>query len=281
VGDLLDSEAHSREMSKIGIAWIIGGLTGPALGAILATRGVFLMGIFCAFTSLAALGISLLSLQNKKTSAVCDTGKSISTRTARPLLSFVLLANQKARQLLSQNFLAMLAHFIFNTTMTLYVSARLGLSIMQIGRVFTAIGIANLLLRLLVFPVVLKKLGERVTFNFGILLYILAFAWLMAATRLGEFMAITILISFGTSCSSDVMNGIMSKAVPRQQIGEMMGLNSAAESLSLILSPIIGGTMLSASIPALYGLAALLASGLALLISHSYRKEPIVTAQVK
>jgi len=275
VGDIVHPEKRSSEMSKIGIAWIVGGLIGPALGAILSVNGLGPVGIFCAALSLAALTISLFALKESK-AHLSEPGMAGNTaaQEKRPVFSLALLRQHNPAILLGQNLFVMLAHFIFSTTMTLYITRQLGLSIAQIGGVFTSIGVINLLGRMTIFPLVLGKLRDRKTFALGLMIYMVAFSWLMAATRLWEFIAITALISFGTSCSLDVMNGIMSKTVRRQEMGEMMGLNSAVENISLILGPVIGSYLLALPGIAFYGLSSLVCTVIAMVIGRK-RLHPV------
>jgi MFS transporter, DHA1 family, tetracycline resistance protein len=267
LGDMVHAEKRSKEMSKIGIAWIVGGLIGPGLGALLSVNGLVLIGIFCAVTSLAALIISVLTLKESKPyysdSFAAD---KLMTQTKKPLFSLDLLRQHNPRLLLSQNLFAMMAHFIFTTTMTLYISKQLGLSIAQIGGVLTIIGVINLLVRLTIFPCVLHKVGDKKTFTLGLFVFLAAFTWLVVSKQLWEFIAITVLISFATNCSMDVMIGILSKVVRKQEMGEIMGLNSAAESISLILGPLIGSYLLALPSIAFYGMSSIVCIVLALVI---------------
>ena len=269
VGDIVHPERRSNEMSKIGIAWIVGGLVGPALGAILSANGLGLIGIFCAALSLTALIISLLTLKESKAQvSVRGTADKTTAQAKQPVFSLALLRQHNPAILLGQNLFVFLAHFIFSTTMTLYITRQLGLSIAQIGGVFTTIGAINLLGRVTLFPLVLDRLRDRKTYTLGLIIYLAAFAWLMAAMRLWEFIAITAMVSFGTSCSLDVMNGMMSKSVRRQELGEMMGLNSAVESIGLILGPMIGSYLLALPNIAFYGLASVASTLTAFMISR-------------
>ncbi len=267
LGDVVPAENRSKEMSKIGIAWIVGGLLGPGIGAILSIKGLIGPGLFCAGLSLTAAAITSLKIgESNPHLAGLASSEAAGAQPKKPAFSLGILRRQIPRVLLSQNFFSMLAHFIFNTTMTLYISKRFGLSIAQMGIVFTTIGVINLIVRLAVFPPVLNILGDKKTFVAGLLIYISAFVWLMFVSQKWEFVVITALVSFGTSCTVDVMNGIMSKAVRKKEMGEMMGLNSAMESLSLIFGPLIGSYLLSLSTFAFYGLASALSSMIALLI---------------
>ena len=177
VGDIVHPERRSNEMSKIGIAWIVGGLVGPALGAILSVNGFGLIGIFCAALSLTALIISLLTLKESKAQdSVHGTADKTPTQAKQPVFSLALLRQHNPAIMLGQNLFVFLAHFTFSTTMTLYITRQLGLSIAQIGGVFTTIGVINLLGRVTLFPLVLGRLRDRKTYTLGLIIYLAAFA---------------------------------------------------------------------------------------------------------
>ena len=57
-----------------------------------------------------------------------------------------------------------------------------------------------------------------------------------------------------------------SKVVKKQEMGAMIGLNSAVESISLVIGPIIGSYLISLSNSAYFGLAATAASMVSILL---------------
>ena len=268
LGDIVPPNDRSKEMSKIGIAWIAGGLVGPGIGAILSVFGLAGPGLFCAGLSVAAAIITAFAIKESNPNIKGIAAVAGLEKTAmQPAFSLGLLKKYNPRVLLSQNYFAMLAHFIFNTTITLYISKRFGLSIGQIGGVLTIIGVINLFVRLLIFPGILRRLGDKKTIFAGLSILIIAFGWLMILNTMWEFIAVSILVSFAITCGVDVMSGVLSKSVSKNEMGEMMGLNSALESITLIFGPIIGSYLISLQTFAFYGLAPALSSIVALLIS--------------
>ena len=246
ISDLVPHERQSGEMSRIGIAWMVGGLIGPGIGAALALSGLFALGIFCAALTVASMLISLAVLrkdshhrQDQKVPASENPAKKTALFSAR------VFKNPRARALLTQNIFAFLAYFTFSTATTLYMTKQFALTVAQIGTLLTSANILNLFVRLTIFPLVLRRLGDAKTYQLGLLAYLAAFAWLMVAADPVQFTLILVLTSFGTSCSLDVMNGRLSQAVSADQRGEIMGLNATAENVALIVGPIVAGNALA------------------------------------
>jgi MFS family permease len=269
VGDIVKEEKRSAEMSKVGIPWIAGGLVGPAIGGLLSSRGLLGIGLACA--GLSSLTFLNTFLTFKETHPII--GQSLADRTPNQTStartsSFGLLRKHNPRVLLSLNFFAFLSHIIFITTMTLYLTKRFGLTVGQIGGLFTVTGSINLAIRLLVFPHVLRRFGDRKTFRIGLLAFMAAFALLFFNPSMIGFVLVIALISFGATCSVDVMHGIMSRSVQRHEQGQMMGLNAMIESASFVIAPIIGGYLLSLDYPGFYPMSAMLISLIALALSQ-------------
>jgi MFS family permease len=268
VGDIVKEEKRSAEMSKVGIPWIAGGLVGPAIGGLLSGRGLLGIGLACA--GLSSLTFLNTFLTFKETHPII--GQPLADRTPNQINaarsgSFGLLRQHNPRVLLSLNFFAFLSHVIFITTMTLYLTKRFGLTVGQIGGLFTVTGSINLAIRLAVFPRVLRRFGDRKTFRIGLLAFLAAFALLFFNPPMIGFVLVIALISFGATCSVDVMHGIMSRSVQRHEQGQMMGLNAMIESASFVIAPIIGGYLLSLGYSGFYPMSSVLTTLIAAAIS--------------
>ena len=75
----------------------------------------------------------------------------------------------------------------------------------------------------------------------------------------------------------DIMTGVMSKHVQKKELGEMIGLGSAIESIALVLAPMIGSYVLSLAHIGYFGLtAAVVSLGSILLGFIPMRKEEAI-----
>jgi len=243
VNDVVAPERRSLELSNVGAGWLVGSIFGPFIGALVAGSGAFGLGV----VNFILIGITILItlFQLKETHTDFKEGalkeKIISKK---PIISVGLLKKPLPRYLLLQSLVNRIPYFMFVTTTSLFVTIRFGFGVAQIGTFFTAISIVNLVIRLLLFPYVLRRLGDGKTVRLGFILYVIAFSWLIFAGSVWEFAIINMIMSFATSTAIDVMTGVMSHAVEKPEMGEMMGLASAVESLTMVTGPIIGSNLL-------------------------------------
>ena len=253
VNDIVAPERRSLELSNVGAGWLVGSILGPFLGALVAASGAYGLGLINFILIAATILITLFMLRETHTDF--QDGKQGAEDVAKkPIMSVGLLKKPLPRYLLLQSLVNRIPYFMFVTTTSLFVTIRFGFGVAQIGTFFTLISVVNLVIRLLFFPYVLRKLGDEMTVRLGFTLYVIAFGWLIFARSVWEFALINMVMSFATSTAIDVMTGVMSHAVEKQEMGEMMGLASAVESLTMVAGPIVGSNLLGISNPYIFGL---------------------------
>ena len=101
----------------------------------------------------------------------------------------------------------------------------------------------------------LKRFGDKKTILIGFVTFLAAYTWLIFVNQLWEYMAIFVLVGFGSACTFAVMSAMMSRSVGKERQGEMMGLSTAADNVSQILGPTLGSYFLSMPSPFLYGIS--------------------------
>jgi len=253
VNDVVAPEKRSMELSKIGAGWLVGSILGPLIGSWVAESGAFGLGLINLI--LVALTIIITLFYLKETHVDFKEGSITKTNNEdKPIISVGLLKEPLPRFLLLQSLFNRIPYFMFVTTTSLFVTIRFGFNVVQIGSFFTLISIINLVIRLILFPYVLRKLGDDMSVRLGFSLYLVAFSWLVFANSVWEFAVINMVMSFATSTAIDVMTGVMSHAVKKEEMGEMMGLASAVESITMVVGPIIGSNLLAMANSHYFGL---------------------------
>ncbi len=254
VGDVIPPQDRSREMSNIGMAWTIGNMVGPGIGALLARFGIMGPGLMGAGMSLMTIMITLFIF--KETNPLINGSASdteIRALQKRRAISFSLLKEHDPRILLSQILTNNISFYIFITTVSIFAAERFGLSISQIGWMVTAMGAVKLLVRLFIFNPMLQKFGDVKTAIIGFAVFIGAYTWLTLLDALWEYMIVFVLVGFATSCTLPVMTARLSRSVGKDQQGEIMGLNTAADNISQIIGPSVGSYLISLPAGFLYG----------------------------
>ena len=268
VGDVVPPKDRSREMSNIGMAWTIGNMIGPGIGALLARFGIMGPGLMGAGMSLMTIMITIFIFKESNPlvngSATEDEVQALRQRKA---VSFALLKRHDPRLLLGQVLSNNIAFYIFITTVSIFAAERFQLTIAQIGWMVTSMGAVKLLVRLFIFNPLLRKFGDVKTALIGFSVFIGAYVWLTLLSSLWEYMAVFVLVGFGTSCTLPVMTARLSRSVGKDQQGEIMGLNTAADNISQIIGPTAGSYFISLPAGFVYGLSMVGFSLLTLLLS--------------
>ena len=268
VGDVVPPKDRSREMSNIGMAWTIGNMIGPGIGALLARFGIMGPGLMGAGMSLMTIMITIFIFKESNPlvngSATEDEVQALRQRKA---VSFAMLKRHDPRLLLGQVLSNNIAFYIFITTVSIFAAERFQLTIAQIGWMVTSMGAVKLLGRLFIFNPLLRKFGDVKTALIGFSVFIGAYVWLTLLSSLWEYMAVFVLVGFGTSCTLPVMTARLSRSVGKDQQGEIMGLNTAADNISQIIGPTAGSYFISLPAGFVYGLSMVGFSLLTLLLS--------------
>jgi len=268
VGDIVPPAERSREMSNIGAAWTVGNLIGPGIGGLLSGFGILGPGLFGAGLSLITIMITILILKesNPRLTGTAPASE-LTAFEKKKVISFSLLKLHDPRLLLTQSLFNNISFFIFITTVSIFVAQRFDLTVVEIGWMISSMGFIKLLVRIFIFSPMLKRFGDKKTILIGFVSFLAAYTWLIFLDQLWEYMVIFVLVGFAAACTFAVLSGMMSRSVGKERQGEMMGLSTAADSVSQIIGPTFGSYLLSLPSPFLYGISTAAFSLFTLLLS--------------
>ncbi|MDP3813971.1 MFS transporter [Pseudomonas sp.] len=152
-------------------------------------------------------------------------------------------------------------------TIELVLSARAGSSLLALSAFVAAFGLGQLLLGPLS-----DRIGRRPVLIAGLLVYLLATLWMLAASSMGEFIAARVLQGLG-ACAALVLARAIVRDVWQAQAGPALALTVIGMLCAIALSPMIGGVLM------LYGgwrapilLALLIGLGAVLAVLGLYRE---------
>jgi MFS transporter, DHA1 family, tetracycline resistance protein len=284
VADITSPEQRAASFGKIGAAFGIGFIVGPALGGTLGSIDVRLPFYVAAALALINTAYGVFVLPESLPRA---RRKAIEWRKANAFVSLMGLARLKTvGVLVAVSALVTLAQFILHGAWVLYTGFRFGWGPRENGLSLFVVGLASATMQGLLLGRLLTRFGERRVVIAGIVSGICAYTlyglaqhgWMMYAIIAGN------LLAFGVA---PALNAIVSRAADPREQGLAMGALSSLASLTAVIAPMLGAPLLAevSHLPAgdwrigapFFLSAALQVGALALAILH-FRRHPSAVA---
>jgi DHA1 family tetracycline resistance protein-like MFS transporter len=246
ISDVTTPENRAKGLGLIGAAFGLGFIFGPAFGGILSqTAYGYHLPAFVA-ASLSFLNLVLITLilpESLDAEARQAMKHSQGTRFSLKVL-WEALQRPKVGPLLHSRVFYSVAHGIFQTIFTLYAQQRLGLDASSTGLVLGYVGILAVLVQVLAIGRLTKTFSEEKLIQGSSLVLSLSYlAWALTPS-LWVLLIVLIPISIASSVLNTVLRSTLTKSVTREEIGGILGLSTSLESMTNILTPILGGFLI-------------------------------------
>ncbi|KPL82356.1 MFS transporter [Thermanaerothrix daxensis] len=243
ISDVTDARSRARGLGLIGAAFGLGFIIGPALGGLLSQWGFAVPALGAAALSLINFLLVVAWLPESLTAQARQDARERPPLTLRAMVE--ALRKPLVGPLLHTRFFFALAFSMFQTIFALYALRRFDLGARETGYILAYVG----LLSVLVQGVAVGKLAQR----FEERTLILASTALMALSLIGWALApsvpVLLLILAPTALSGGVLNTVINSAISKTvapiEVGGTLGIASALEALTRILSPAVGSLLLA------------------------------------
>lgn len=246
ISDITTPENRAKGLGIIGAAFGLGFIIGPALGGLLSQTayGYHLAAFVAAGLSFTNLMLIIFILPESLDKTSRETLKH------SPKTSFSLKALQQALDkpvvgpLLHSRVYYSIAHGIFQTIFTLYAQKKLNLNPQSTGLVLGYVGILAVLVQTLAIGRLTKTFSDQKLIVFGSLILSLSYVAWALAPNLISLLIVLIPISAASSVLNTVLRSTLTKSVSREEIGGILGLSTSLESMTNIVTPILGGFLI-------------------------------------
>lgn len=236
LSDTTPPEKRAAAFGKLGAAFGIGFVLGPALGGLLGAINPRLPFWAAAILSLtnAAYGYFILP-----ESLAVEKRAPFSWRRANPIGSLTLLrSHAKLFGLATAYFLSMLAHAVLPSVYVLYTSYRYGWNERATGLSLAAVGVCSGLVQSLLIGRVILRLGEKRTLltgvGFGVAGFVIA-GW--APTTFWFWVSIPFISLWGIA--NPATQAFMTRLVAPSQQGQLQGANSSLAGMGEFFGPML------------------------------------------
>jgi MFS transporter, DHA1 family, tetracycline resistance protein len=276
ITDVTDAKSRSQGLGLIGAAFGIGFIIGPVAGGVLSQWGYAVPAFVAAALAFANLLLIYFWLPESLTAE-----KRALMTEKRPAVTlgalFQALKRPFTGSLLISRFFFGLAFAIFQTIFSLYALQKFNLSAVQTGYILTYVGVLSVITQ--------GFLVGRISNRFREDILIIACVGLMAVSLVGWALAPTVwvllIVMAPTSLAGGMLNTMLSstltKAVPPQEIGGILGLSASVESSTRIIAPTLGGFLLQqVGTWAPGAVGALIMAGLFIYVWYALYNHPVV-----
>ena len=242
MADMSSAEDRAASFGKVGAAFGLGFIIGPALGGFLGdygTRLPFFVAAGLAFAN-GIYGYFVFPETMAK-----DRRRRFEWRRANP---FGALANLgKIEGILPIAFIYFLwvcAINVYPASWSFFAPAQFGWDSKMVGISLTLVGVSMLLFQSLVIGKVVKRFGERKTAMIGMAFGVTSFTITAFLTNGTVALVLNILNGF-SGMAMPAINAMMSRRTPPNQQGELQGLNGSMSALAFLMAQLVYNNLLS------------------------------------
>ncbi len=234
VADVTPPEKRTVAFGRIGAAWGLGFIIGPAIGGVLGIIGPRVPFWGAAALSIISACYGLLVLPE---SLPIDRRSPFSLRRANPAGSLKLLrSNRDLFGFASVNFLNFLAFQVLPSVFVLYTGYRYNWDYATTGFALTIVGALNILVQGVLVRPIIARFGERFALLTGLLFGAVSFiAYGVAPT--GPLFLAGVVLYAPIGLVGPALQGLMTRRVSPSEQGQLQGANASIMGLTGVIGP--------------------------------------------
>jgi DHA1 family tetracycline resistance protein-like MFS transporter len=234
IADVTPPEKRAAAFGRVGIAFGLGFVLGPALGGLLGSVDPRLPFWVAAGLSLANAMYGLFILPE---SLPPEKRRAFEWRRANPLGSLKLLrSHPELSGLAVVVFLSNLAHAALPATFVLYAGYRYGWDARDVGFVLAAVGICSAIVQGALVGAAVRRLGERRVLLTGLACGAIGFfAYGLAPTGALFLAAVPVVALWGLA--SPAAQGLMTRHIGPTEQGALQGAAGSVMGIATMIGP--------------------------------------------
>lgn len=241
VADMTDEKGRAAAFGRVGAAFGIGFVIGPALGGLLSEFGTRVPFFVAGGMAMANFVYGYFVFPE---TMLPENKRKFSIARSNPLGAIKNIG--KIPGILP----VALIYFLWSSAMQIYpaswaffAKAQYGWDVKMVGFSLTLVGVSMVFFQAIVIGRAVKKFGERRTAIIGMSAGLTGFIGMAFG---GPALALTMTIFMGIQgMAQPAINAIMSRRTPKDQQGELQGLNGSMAALSLLIAQLLFNNLLA------------------------------------
>jgi DHA1 family tetracycline resistance protein-like MFS transporter len=241
ISDISTAETRTKNFGLIGLAFGLGFIAGPGVGALLGDANPRLPFLVTAGLTLVNWLLAFFFLPE---SLKPENRRPFEWKRANPFGTFKSLFKYDiVRNLIPALALVYLSMQAVQSNWNFFTHRKFGWGAAEIGTSLAVVGLAMALVQGVLIRVLLPKLGHSRSVYTGLGLYALGLLLFAIASQPWMMYAFTIVYCMG-AISGPALQGIMATTVPPNAQGELQGGFTSLMSLATIIGPVLMNTLL-------------------------------------
>jgi DHA1 family tetracycline resistance protein-like MFS transporter len=272
IADISPPEQRAKTFGMMTSAFSFGFIIGPTVGGLLGQHDLRLPFIAAAILTALNFLYGLLVLPESLSPEKRLT--AFQWRRANPVGSLSMLRTHPGLLgLAGVGFLFQLAQVVLPTVFVLYTTYRYGWTPRILGFTFLLTGVLGVIVQMFLVGPIVARIGERRTLLIGLAVGAIGFLWYGWAPKGSVYLLGAPIFAF-SNLMMPGLQGLMTRAVPPNQQGQLQGAMQSLQGIASIIGPLIFGEIFAWSLRhevrlhapglAIYVAAALLALAFAL-----------------
>jgi DHA1 family tetracycline resistance protein-like MFS transporter len=246
ISDVTEAKDRTKAFGILGSAFSLGFIIGPAISGLLAKFGPHYPIILAACLS----GVSIIATMTilPKTEIIAQSGPR-NKFAAKNIQKYLNM--KEVAPLLLQFFAFIFAFSFFMSGFAMFCGEKFmyeekHFGPQQIGWLFTFIGCLSLVVQLGLLKRLSQAWGEKKLIFIGFLSMCLGYFFIGEITLIPFLLAALVLNTFGSAVLRPAITSEITKNIPRDQQGAILGVTQSLQSIAQIVSPLIGGYLIGA-----------------------------------
>lgn len=244
IAEITKPAERGKALGMIGAAFGLGFVLGPVTGGLLS--GISYQAPAWLGAALATLNIALVAAAMPESLSAEDRER-LAAKARRWFDSAALataLAHKRVGPLLTIRFLTGISFGIFESGFALWGIAALDLTARTNAFVLAYVGVLSVFMQAFLIGRLTRRWSDD-----GLLLVALSTAAIGLLTwafvpSMGPLIAVMPLLSFGLAITNTILTSALTKAVPHDEVGGILGVNTSIQAVTRIPAPIIAGALI-------------------------------------
>jgi len=243
IADITDETDRAKGIGRLGAAFGVGFIIGPAIGGLLSVYGFWAPGFAAAVLTLLNLLFVFFFLPES------ISHKDLPTRTTSKFHDGFLrkLANAMGRPLIGPtliiSFIITLAFATVPVIVPLLGISFFDFSSIEMSYVFMYIGLIQIILQGFIIGRLVKRAGEERLIAFGSLLMMLGMFVMPLLANISIFLGSITMMGSGVGIINTAVPSFISKRTQANEQGGMLGLTQSISNIARVPGPLVGGSV--------------------------------------